>query len=195
MALPQRLAEISTELDALPPAVKRYAYPPAGTYNCRAVADTGQPSMHAWGAAIDINTATCRVLALGARRGDQHRAGQPPTGRDRRNFRAARLHLGRKVVPLRHDAFRIPAGAGQRPAWRGRMRPGRRADEGFAPPCQMARRLPRKPERAPTTSDETAMSSLDPSPTRTRSSARSCSASRPSRWSARRPTGTGRATS
>jgi hypothetical protein len=53
-----RLAEISTELDALSPAVKRYAYPPAGTYNCRAVADTGQPSMHAWGAAIDINTAT-----------------------------------------------------------------------------------------------------------------------------------------
>ncbi len=54
----ERLAEISTELDALSPAVKRYAYPPAGTYNCRAVADTGQPSMHAWGAAIDINTAT-----------------------------------------------------------------------------------------------------------------------------------------
>jgi hypothetical protein len=53
----QRLAEISAELDMLPPALKRYAYPPAGTYNCRTVADTGQPSMHAWGAAIDINTA------------------------------------------------------------------------------------------------------------------------------------------
>jgi hypothetical protein len=50
-----RLAEISAELDALPASVKRYAYPSAGTYNCRTVADTGEPSMHSWGAAIDIN--------------------------------------------------------------------------------------------------------------------------------------------
>ncbi len=53
----QHLAEISEELDTLPTAVKRYAYPPAGTYNCRTVADTGEPSMHSWGAAIDINAA------------------------------------------------------------------------------------------------------------------------------------------
>ena len=53
----ERLAEISAELDALPGSVKRYAYPPAGTYNCRTVADTGEPSMHSWGAAIDINPA------------------------------------------------------------------------------------------------------------------------------------------
>ena len=50
-----RLAEISAELDALPAPVKRYVYPPSGTYNCRTVADTGEPSMHSWGAAIDIN--------------------------------------------------------------------------------------------------------------------------------------------
>jgi D-alanyl-D-alanine carboxypeptidase len=50
-----RLAEISVELDALPASAKRYAYPSAGTYNCRTVADTGEPSMHSWGAAIDIN--------------------------------------------------------------------------------------------------------------------------------------------
>jgi hypothetical protein len=53
----ERLAAVSDELDALPDAVKRYAYPPAGTYNCRTVADTGEPSMHSWGAAIDINAA------------------------------------------------------------------------------------------------------------------------------------------
>jgi hypothetical protein len=53
----ERLAEISTELDALPGPVKRYVYPPSGTYNCRTVADTGEPSMHSWGAAIDINAA------------------------------------------------------------------------------------------------------------------------------------------
>jgi D-alanyl-D-alanine carboxypeptidase-like protein len=52
-----RLAEISEEIDALPPAVARYAYPTAGTYSCRNVADAGQPSMHAWGAAIDIDAA------------------------------------------------------------------------------------------------------------------------------------------
>ena len=52
-----RLAEVSTELDALPAQIKRYVYPTAGTYNCRTVADTGEPSMHSWGAAIDINAA------------------------------------------------------------------------------------------------------------------------------------------
>ncbi len=52
-----RLGEISEELDALPGPAKRYVYPPAGTYNCRTVADTGEPSMHSWGAAIDINAA------------------------------------------------------------------------------------------------------------------------------------------
>jgi D-alanyl-D-alanine carboxypeptidase len=53
----QRLAEISAEVDVLPADVKRYVHPLAGTYNCRTVADTGEPSMHSWGAAIDINAA------------------------------------------------------------------------------------------------------------------------------------------
>ena len=51
------LQAVSDELDTLPEPVKRALYPSAGTYNCRTVADTGQTSMHAWGAAIDINTA------------------------------------------------------------------------------------------------------------------------------------------
>ena len=50
------LAAVSTALDALPPEETRMLYPPAGTYVCRAVADTGRRSMHGWGAAIDINT-------------------------------------------------------------------------------------------------------------------------------------------
>jgi hypothetical protein len=53
----RRLAEVSAELDALPAPIKRYVYPTAGTYNCRTIADTGEPSMHSWGAAIDINPA------------------------------------------------------------------------------------------------------------------------------------------
>jgi len=53
----ERVAEISEELDRLPDWMKRYAYPPAGAYKCRTVADTGEPSMHSWGAAVDISAA------------------------------------------------------------------------------------------------------------------------------------------
>jgi D-alanyl-D-alanine carboxypeptidase len=52
----QQLHAVSTEIDALPDAIKRAAYPIAGTYNCRAVADTGAPSPHSYGIAIDLNT-------------------------------------------------------------------------------------------------------------------------------------------
>jgi len=51
-----RLRAVSAELDALPPDLKKFAFPSAGTFNCRTVKDTGNRSMHAWGAAIDINT-------------------------------------------------------------------------------------------------------------------------------------------
>lgn len=51
-----KLRAVSAELDALAPAVKAHAFPSAGTYNCRVVQDTGTRSMHAWGAAIDLNT-------------------------------------------------------------------------------------------------------------------------------------------
>jgi len=52
----EKLRAVSKELDALPPGLKSYAFPSAGTYNCRVVKDTGNRSMHAWGAAIDLNT-------------------------------------------------------------------------------------------------------------------------------------------
>jgi D-alanyl-D-alanine carboxypeptidase-like protein len=51
------LRAVSAEIDALPPGIRRAAYPIAGTYACRGVADKGQPSMHAYGAAIDLNLA------------------------------------------------------------------------------------------------------------------------------------------
>jgi hypothetical protein len=51
----RQLAAISHELDMLPADDRKYLYPPGGTYICRRVADTGETSMHAWGAAIDIN--------------------------------------------------------------------------------------------------------------------------------------------
>jgi hypothetical protein len=53
----QQLRAVSAEIDVLPDKIKRAAYPTAGTYNCRAVADTGQPSPHSYGIAIDLNLA------------------------------------------------------------------------------------------------------------------------------------------
>jgi hypothetical protein len=53
----EHLRAVSAEIDALPENIKRAAYPIAGTYKCRAVADTGQPSPHGYGIAIDLNIA------------------------------------------------------------------------------------------------------------------------------------------
>ena len=52
-----QLRAVSAEVDALPEKIKRAAYPIAGTYTCRAVADTGEPSAHGYGIAIDLNLA------------------------------------------------------------------------------------------------------------------------------------------
>ncbi|HEX3674051.1 MAG TPA: M15 family metallopeptidase [Rhizomicrobium sp.] len=51
------LRAVSAEIDALPAGVRHAAWPVAGTYACRGVADQGQPSMHAYGAAVDLNLA------------------------------------------------------------------------------------------------------------------------------------------
>jgi hypothetical protein len=53
----ERLKEISSEIEALEPSVKRAAYPIAGVLSCRPVADTGKMSMHGYAAAIDLNLA------------------------------------------------------------------------------------------------------------------------------------------
>ena len=51
------LQAVSDELDALPDSEKRFLYPLGGSYVCRGIADSGSRSMHAYGAAIDINVA------------------------------------------------------------------------------------------------------------------------------------------
>lgn len=50
------LKGVSRELDELPGDLIKYLMPPAGTFNCRKVAGSSVKSMHAYGAAIDINT-------------------------------------------------------------------------------------------------------------------------------------------
>jgi len=49
------LAKVSAEIEKLPERIRRAAYPIAGVLSCRPVADTGKMSMHAYGAAIDLN--------------------------------------------------------------------------------------------------------------------------------------------
>lgn len=51
------LAAVVADLRKLPPEMTKYLVPSAGTYNCRRIAGTDRRSMHAYGAAIDINTA------------------------------------------------------------------------------------------------------------------------------------------
>lgn len=50
------LAAAVRDLEKLPAAMTKYLVPSAGTLNCRTIAGTDRLSMHAYGAAIDINT-------------------------------------------------------------------------------------------------------------------------------------------
>ena len=51
-----KLRTVAKEIEQLHLAIKHFAYPSAGGFNCRTVKDTGKRSMHAYGAAIDLNT-------------------------------------------------------------------------------------------------------------------------------------------
>jgi hypothetical protein len=50
-----KLADVSRDLETLPADMTKFLVPSSGTYNCRAIAGTRRLSMHAYGAAIDIN--------------------------------------------------------------------------------------------------------------------------------------------
>jgi hypothetical protein len=54
--LDKALEAVSRDLDKLPASFTKYLNPPAGSYNCRTIAGTNRKSMHAYAAAIDINT-------------------------------------------------------------------------------------------------------------------------------------------
>ena len=51
-----KLRSVADEIELLPAEIKRFAYTSAGAFNCRTVKNTGKRSMHAYGAAIDLNT-------------------------------------------------------------------------------------------------------------------------------------------
>lgn len=50
------LERVARDLDRLGPAYAKYLWPTAGSYNCRTIAGTSSYSMHAYGAAIDLNS-------------------------------------------------------------------------------------------------------------------------------------------
>jgi hypothetical protein len=61
------LGRVARELEALGPSYAKYLWPIAGTYNCRVIAGTNSLSMHAMGAAIDLNSAWGRYWRWSAR--------------------------------------------------------------------------------------------------------------------------------
>ncbi|MBW6401136.1 M15 family metallopeptidase [Roseomonas sp. HJA6] len=65
-----RLERVIDALEAMPDRFRAYLVPSAGTYNCRAVADTGLPSVHGFGAAIDIAVRQSDYWAWTRTRGD-----------------------------------------------------------------------------------------------------------------------------
>lgn len=52
----EKLQAVSSELDRLPASFDKYLYPPAGTFNCRAIAGTERLSPHGFAIAIDLAT-------------------------------------------------------------------------------------------------------------------------------------------
>jgi len=65
-----RLERVIAALETLPDRFKSYLVPAAGTFACRAVADTGMPSVHAYGAAIDIAVRQSDYWVWSRARGD-----------------------------------------------------------------------------------------------------------------------------
>jgi hypothetical protein len=52
----EKLAAVVKELEGLPAALTKYLVPSSGTYNCRTIANTSRLSVHAFAAAVDINS-------------------------------------------------------------------------------------------------------------------------------------------
>jgi hypothetical protein len=98
------LEAVVKDLEQLPESMTTFLVPSSGTYSCRVIAGTVLRSMHAYAAAIDINSARS-VLALAARSPGRDPISQSHPDRDSKNLRKARIHMGWKMVPFRHDAF------------------------------------------------------------------------------------------
>jgi hypothetical protein len=72
------LDAVSRELDTLSSELMKFLKPTSGTYNCRSVAGTSVRSMHAYGAAIDINSKYSNYWRWGPRQGEPKWQNQIP---------------------------------------------------------------------------------------------------------------------
>ena len=112
-----KLAAVSAELDALPSTFDQFLFPSAGTYVCRPIAGTTRVQCarpwHCHRHRHQARTLLALVRGQGRRRDS---LSQLNTVRDRRDIRAARLHLGRQVVSLRYHALRVPPRTHRQPA-------------------------------------------------------------------------------
>jgi hypothetical protein len=52
----EKLAQVVKELETLPASMTKYLVPSTGVYNCRTILNTKRLSVHAFGAAVDINS-------------------------------------------------------------------------------------------------------------------------------------------
>jgi hypothetical protein len=67
-----RLKRVVAVLEGMPDRVKAHLVPSAGAYNCRVVAHTGLPSMHAFGSAIDLDARGSEYWAWSRSRGNRY---------------------------------------------------------------------------------------------------------------------------
>jgi hypothetical protein len=87
-----RLERVTDALEGLPDRFKAFLIPSAGSFNCRAVADTGLPSMHGYGAAVDIATRHSDYWAWARSRGE------PPPWRNRIPFEIVEVFEAERFV-------------------------------------------------------------------------------------------------
>ena len=108
----RRLEAVGAELEALPVRLRHYLEPAGGTYVCRPIAGTAQRSAHGYGIAIDV--------AVGPSYYWRWAKGGPNGPVRYRNalpkeivaiFEKHGFIWGGRWYHLRHDAFRVSAGA------------------------------------------------------------------------------------
>ena len=84
------------DLEKLPANMTQYLVPSAGTYNCRPIANTKRLSVHAFGAAIDINTKFSDYWEWSKGKDGEIDLEEPHSRRDRGSLRAHGFIWGAK---------------------------------------------------------------------------------------------------
>ena len=108
----ERLQAVSDELDKLPAEIRRSTWcpRPEPTIAAWSPAPTASPRTATASPSISPRRMPTTGIGPSPAPDGRYRLQEPHPLGDRRGVREARLRLGRQVVPLRHHAFRVPAG-------------------------------------------------------------------------------------